>query len=139
MGPYWQGFVVAQVVLGAKSLFSTVPLSQLIIIGSAGKKKAADKHHIFPDNFLKQRGQLTKRSNKGNFTLVDYANNIYISYSNPAEYVRKFRGELGEAEYERNCREHALPFGFETMEYGEFLVERRRLMALLVKKAFERL
>ncbi len=139
MGPYWQGFVAAQVVLGAKSLFSTVPLSQLITIGSAGKKKAVDKHHIFPDNFLKQHGQLTKRSNKGNFTLVDYASNIYFSDSNPAEYVRKFRDELGEAEYGRNCREHALPFGFETMEYEEFLVERRRLMALLVKKAFERL
>lgn len=139
MGPYWQSFVAAQVVLGAKSLFSTVPLSQLITLGSTGTKKAADKHHIFPDNFLKQKGQITRRSNKGNFTLVDYDSNIYISDDDPAEYVKRFRDERGEEEYERNCREHALPLDFETMDYEEFLVERRSLMAQLVKTAFERL
>lgn len=139
MGPAWQGFVAAQVVLGAKSLFGTVPLSQLLTLGAAGTKKAVDKHHIFPDNFLKQKGYLTKRSSKANFTLIDYASNIYISDEDPAVYVRKFRNELGEEEYERNCREHALPIGFEDMDYEEFLEERRRLMAQLAKTAFERL
>lgn len=139
MGPAWQGFVAAQVVLGAKSLFGTVPLSQLLTLGAAGTKKAVDKHHIFPDNFLKQKGYLTKRSSKANFTLIDYASNIYISDENPAAYVRKFRDELGEEEYERNCREHALPLDFENMDYEEFLEERRRLMAQLAKTAFERL
>lgn len=138
-GPYWHGFVAAQVVIGAKSLFSTVPLSQLITAGASGSKKAVDKHHIFPDNFLKQHGQLTRRSNKGNFTLVDYGNNIYISDEDPVVYVGKYRERLGEAEYERNCHEHALPPNFETMDYEPFLTERRRLMALLVKEAFERL
>lgn len=139
MGPAWQGFVAAQVVIGAKSLFGTVPLSQLLTLGAAGTKKAVDKHHIFPDNFLKQKGYLTKRSSKANFTLIDYASNIYISDEDPAVYVRKFRNELGEEEYERNCREHALPIGFEDMDYEEFLEERRRLMAQLAKTAFERL
>lgn len=139
MGPAWQGFVAAQVVLGAKSLFGTVPLSQLLTLGAAGTKKAVDKHHIFPDNFLKQRGYLTKRSSKANFTLIDYASNIYISDEDPSVYVGKYREELGEEEYERNCREHALPIGFEDMDYEEFLEERRRLMAQLAKKAFERL
>ena len=139
MGPAWQGFVAAQVVLGAKSLFGTVPLSQLLTLGAGGTKKAVDKHHIFPDNFLKQKGYLTKRSSKANFTLIDYASNIYISDEDPAVYVRKFRNELGEEEYERNCREHALPIGFEDMDYEEFLEERRRLMAQLAKTAFERL
>lgn len=139
MGPAWQGFVAAQVVLGTKSLFGTVPLSQLLTLGAAGTKKAADKHHIFPDNFLKQKGYLTKRSSKANFTLIDYASNIYISDEDPAVYVKKFRNELGEEEYERNCREHALPIGFEDMDYEKFLEERRRLMAQLAKTAFERL
>lgn len=139
MGPAWQGFVASQVILGAKSLFGTVPLSQLLTIGASGTKKAVDKHHIFPDNFLKQKGQLAKRSNKANFTLIDYATNIYISDDDPAEYVGRYRAELGEEEYERNCREHALPLDFENMAYEEFLEERRRLMAQLAKTAFERL
>lgn len=139
MGPAWQGFVAAQVIIGAKSLFGTVPLSQLLTIGASGSKKAVDKHHIFPDNYLKQAGQLTKRSNKANFTLIDYATNIYISDEDPAEYVGRYRTDLGEEEYERNCREHALPLGFENMDYEEFLDERRKLMAQLVKIAFGRL
>lgn len=138
-GPYWQGFVASQVVLGARGLFSTIPLAQLITPGSSGTKKAAEKHHLFPDNHLKQQGQLTKRSNKGNFTLVDYSSNIFISDDDPACYVAKFREKLGEKEYARNCEEHALPLNFESMDYEAFLEERRKLMAQLVKRAFERL
>lgn len=139
MGPAWQGFVAAQVILGAKALFGTAPLSQLLALGSSGTKKAVDKHHIFPDNYLKLQGCISRRSNKANFTLIDYANNIFISDDNPALYVGHYRNELGEEEYERNCREHALPIGFENMEYEEFLEKRRRLMSQLAKTAFERL
>lgn len=138
-GPTWWGFVAAQVVLGAKALFSTAPLSQLLLAGSSGSKRALDKHHLFPDNYLKSRGCLTQRSNRGNFTLVDYQNNIYISDDAPSEYVRKYRETLGEGEYRRNCEEHALPLGFEGLDYEEFLSERRRLMGELVKRAYERL
>lgn len=138
-GPTWWGFVAAQVVLGAKALFSTAPLSQLLLTGSSGSKKALDKHHLFPDNYLKAKGYLSQRSNRGNFTLVDYQNNIYISDDAPNEYVRRYRAALGEDEYRRNCEEHALPVGFEDLDYEEFLGKRRQLMGELVKGAYERL
>lgn len=138
-GPTWWGFVAAQVVLGAKALFSTAPLSQLLLTGSSGSKKALDKHHLFPDNYLKAKGYLSQRSNRGNFTLVDYQNNIYISDDAPNEYVRRYRDALGEDEYRRNCEEHALPVGFEDLDYEEFLGKRRQLMGELVKGAYERL
>lgn len=138
-GPTWWGFVAAQVVLGAKALFSTAPLSQLLLTGSSGSKKALDKHHLFPDNYLKVEGYLSQRSNRGNFTLVDYQNNIYISDDAPSEYVRRYREALGEDEYRRNCEEHALPLGFEELDYEDFLGQRRRLMGELVKRAYERL
>lgn len=138
-GPTWWGFVAAQVVLGAKALFSTAPLSQLLLTGSSGSKKALDKHHLFPDNYLKAKGYLSQRSNRGNFTLVDYQNNIYISDDAPNEYVRRYRAALGEDEYRRNCEEHALPVGFEDLDYEEFLGKRRQLMGELVKGAYKRL
>ena len=138
-GPTWQGFVAAQIILGAKSLFSTVPLSSLLTLGSSGTKKAVDKHHLFPDNYLKQIGQLDSRSNRANFTLVDYDNNIYISDEAPSAYVPTYKQEMGEQEYLRNCQEHALPVGFETMDYEEFLEQRRTLMASVIKRGFERL
>lgn len=138
-GPSWQGFVAAQIVLGVKGLFSTAPLAQLLTLGSSGKKKALDKHHLFPDNYLKEQGYFANRSNRANFTYVDYQNNIYISDDAPAEYVGRYREDLGEEEYLRSCREHALPAGFENMDYEEFLTQRRVLMAKLVKDGFEKL
>ena len=138
-GPSWQGFVAAQIVLGVKGLFSTAPLAQLLTLGSSGKKKALDKHHLFPDNYLKEQGYFANRSNRANFTYVDYQNNIYISDDAPAEYVGRYREDLGEEEYLRSCREHALPVGFESMDYEEFLARRRVLMAQLVKDGFEKL
>lgn len=138
-GPTWQGFVAAQVVLGYKALFSTAPISQLISDGASGTKKAVDKHHLFPDHFLEERGYLSNRSNRGNFTYADYSNNIYISDDAPSVYVAKYRSELGEEAYEEACLQHALPEGFEDMDYEEFLGKRRMLMAQLIKKGFERL
>ena len=68
-GPSWQGFVAAQVVLGVKGLFSTAPLAQLLTLGSSGKKQALDKHHLFPDNYLKEQGYFANRSNRANFII----------------------------------------------------------------------
>lgn len=138
-GPSWWGFVASQIVLGSKVLFTKVPLSQLLMPGSSGTKKALDKHHIFPDNYLKKHGFESLRSNRGNFTLVDYQNNIYISDDAPSDYVKRYRDDLGEDEYLRNCREHALPVGFESMAYEDFLPARRKLMAELVKRAYRSL
>lgn len=138
-GPTWYGFVASQIVLGAKALFSTVPLSQLVGPYSSGTKKAVDKHHLFPDNYLKEVGHIADRSNRANFTYVDYQNNIYISDDPPAEYVSKYREDLGEDAYLKACKEHALPVDFETMDYEAFLQKRRSLMSQLVKEAYERL
>lgn len=143
-GPSWHGFVAAQVVLGYKALFSTVPVSQLISDGASGIKKAVDKHHLFPDNYLKEAGYkeagyISNRSNRANFTYADYDNNIYISDDAPSIYVAKYRNELGEEAYGEACTQHALPYGFENMDYEQFLSERRALMAQLIKKGYERL
>lgn len=138
-GPTWYGFVASQIVLGAKALFSTVPLSQLVGPYSSGTKKAVDKHHLFPDNYLKEVGYIADRSNRANFTYVDYQNNIYISDDPPSEYVSKYRKDLGEDAYLKACEEHALPVDFETMDYETFLQKRRGLMSQLVKEAYEKL
>ena len=138
-GPSWQGFVAAQIVLGAKVLFSTAPLAQLLTMGSSGKKNALDKHHLFPDHYLKEQGYFSNRSSRANFTYLDYQNNIYIQDDAPADYVPRYRDALGDDEFKRCCREHALPEGFECMDYEDFLAQRRILMAQLVKDGFEKL
>lgn len=139
VGPTWNGFVAAQVVLGCKSLFGTTPLSQLLLPSASGTKKALDKHHLFPDNYLKSIGQKEKRSARANFALVDYGTNIEISDDSPLDYVPRFKQKLGYDAYERTCEEHALPIEFEGLDYERFLYRRRILMAKLIRRGFERL
>ena len=74
-----------------------------------------------------------------NFTYLDYNTNIDISDDPPAEYVDRYRQKLGEDGYKKTCAENALPVDFEKMSYPDFLEQRRKLMAGIVKKAYQKL
>lgn len=62
-----------------------------------------------------------------------------ISDKAPQDHVSHYRQKLGEEGYRKTCDEHALPDNFESMEYMEFLSQRRILMAQMVRKAYRRL
>lgn len=138
-GPAWNGFLAAQVVLGSRVLFNTSTVAQLLLPASSGTKKAYDKHHLFPANFLKNGPYEYAKDRRANFVCVDYQKNIYISDEDPKIYVAKFKEALGDEAYKTSCTENALPLGFEDMEYLDFLKERRVLMSQMIKNAFSRL
>ena len=141
ISPAWYGYIASQIVLNTPMLFSNTPVSKYFVLGSSRTKNAIDKHHIFPKNHLKQIGYFSDRDRNqiANFTYLDYATNIEISDDSPQDYVAKFREKLGEDGYVKTCNDHALPQNFESMEYLEFLGERRVLMAQIVKKAYREL
>jgi hypothetical protein len=64
-----------------------------------------------------------------------------ISGQGPAYYVPRLRQKLAirDDRWGRMCAEHALPLGWESMEYKEFLRERRRRMADIIRVAFRQL
>ena len=64
-----------------------------------------------------------------------------ISDHGPVEYVPLLRQKLAidDDRWGRLCAEHALPLGWESMEYEEFLRERRRRMADIIRVAFRQL
>lgn len=138
-GPVWNGFLAAQVVLGSRVLFNTSTVAQLLLPASSGTKKAYDKHHLFPANFLKNGPYEYAKDRRANFVCVDYQKNIYISDEDPKIYVAKFKEALGDEAYKTSCTENALLLGFENMEYLDFLKERRVLMSQMIKNAFSRL
>ena len=74
-----------------------------------------------------------------NFTYLDYATNIDISDTPPAEYVGRYREKLGEEGYRLACAQNALPENFERLSYPVFLSRRRLLMSQIVKKAYAEL
>lgn len=134
-GPVWNGFLAAQVVLGSHVMFGTGTVAQLLLPASSGVKKAYDKHHVFPANYLKDGPYSNLRDRRANFVCVDYQKNIYIQDDDPKEYVSKYRKALGDDAYETSCKENALPIGFENMKYPDFLAARRVLMSEMIRKA----
>lgn len=141
ISPAWYGYIAAQIVLNTPMLFSNTPISKYFVLGASGTKNAIDKHHIFPKKYLTDIGYTNDRDRNqiANFTYLDYATNIEISDQAPKDYVAYYRQKLGEDGYRKACEDHALPVGFENIEYPEFLKQRRLLMAQIVRKAYERI
>ncbi|MDO5352469.1 MAG: DUF262 domain-containing protein [Succinatimonas sp.] len=141
ISPTWFGYIAALNVLGTPMLFSTTTLVAKLLPGASGDKKAVDKHHIFPKNYLTEIGYTSDRDRNqiANFTYLDYNTNIDISDDPPALYVDRYRQKLGEDGYKKSCAENALPFDFEKMSYLDFLEKRRQLMAGIVKQAYKKL
>lgn len=141
ISPAWFGYLAALNVLGTPMLFSTVPMSQFFILGTSGEKNAIDKHHIFPKNYLTGIGYEDDRDRNqiANFTYIDYQTNIEISDDPPADYAARYREKLGEEAFRLSCKQNAIPEGFETMPYPEFLEKRRLLMAGIVREAYQKL
>ena len=141
ISPSWYGYLAALNVLGTPTLFSTTSQAAKMLPGASGDKKAIDKHHIFPKHYLTEIGYTTDRDRNqiANFTYLDYNTNIDISDDPPSDYVGRYRSKLGEEGYRKSCAENALPENFENMAYPEFLEQRRKLMAQIVKKAYLKL
>jgi hypothetical protein len=74
-----------------------------------------------------------------NLAFVEYPDNVDVSDSAPSDYVTKVRSSFSESSWTEMNRAHALPSSWETLSYEEFLRERRKLMARIIRQGFEAL
>jgi hypothetical protein len=82
-------------------------------------------------------GSITQMAN---YVLLEWPDNPGISDSPPAQYVPKIRARFSDDAAWRAMHEaHALPEGWEQMDYAAFLDQRRRLMAAIIRRDFETL
>jgi hypothetical protein len=136
-------FRAAQVVLGTRALFSDQLLQNLLDPPADGGRAASEAHHLFPVAWLQARGIRDRRriNQVANLADVGWHENSVIGGHGPAEYVPRLREKLAidDDRWGRLCAEHALPSGWESMEYEEFLRERRRRMADVIRVAFRQL
>ena len=139
--PSWLGYIAAINVLGTPMFLSTASAKQFLVPGASGTKNALDRHHVFPKNYLSGIGIKDDRDRNqvSNYTYIDYATNIDIGDDPPADYVDRYKKKLGDDGFRKTCEENALPDGFENMPYQEFLTKRRKLMARIIRKGYERL
>lgn len=139
--PLWFGYIASINVLGTPMLFSNTPQSKYWVLGADGDKKSIDKHHIFPKHYLENIGIESDRDRNqlANFTYLDYNTNIDISDDAPKLYIERYKAKFEAEEYARHLANNAIPMGFENMDYFEFLEARRKLMAGIIKKAYNKL
>lgn len=133
-------FRAAQVVLGARGLFSDQLLRDLFEPQLQGA--GAEQYRLFPLPWLQARGiragrdvnQVANRADLG-------AYDDMVRAKGPMDYVPRIREKLhlDDDEWGRRCAEHALPLGWESMSYEVFLRERRKRMAELIRTAFRKL
>ena len=134
-------YVAAQNRLNAPVLFSHKKVSDLLDPALKTRKKALERHHLFPRAWLQSQGEADLKviNQMANYALLEWPDNIDISDDPPADYVPQIKARYGAAEWLSMHELHALPEGWELMRYPDFLVARRKLMADIVRRGFETL
>jgi hypothetical protein len=141
--PQLFAYVASQNRLGARVLFSHKTVADLIDPAIKTKKKALERHHLFPRAWLEKNGitEQTDINQMANYALLEWPENIDISDSSPTVYLpsicKRYSGK--EDEWTRMLADHALPEAWETLPYHNFLEQRRKLMAAIIKRGFESL
>ncbi|MBP8994011.1 MAG: DUF262 domain-containing protein [Bacteroidales bacterium] len=143
--PEANAFYAALNKLGSPVLFSRKLVGDLYDPSLKVKKKRLEKHHIFPRNYLISKYGFDKNKDKAkinqiaNLTFLEFEDNIEISDDKPSEYFAMVQKRFGENEIKEMLAQHAIPENFYQLEYDKFLQERRKLMAGIIKKAFNKI
>lgn len=147
--PAFNTFLAAQINMNCNSmLMNGTKITDLITI-------SGDVHHIFPRSYLKKNGieNKTKYNQVANYIYLDTQVNKAVSDDAPnvyfAKVLKQCEGErivLGNISdkdlLEKNLEENCIPQNITNMtveNYDDFLIERRKMMAMLIQRYYERL
>ncbi len=131
----------ALVLLDAPVLFSNAKVAELLDPAIQANRSMVERHHLFPRAYLDKLKISDRRETNqiANYAYVEWADNMKISDQSPVEYLSQLRQRFSEAVLERMYEYHALPKGWEQMEYRAFLEIRREMMAQIVRKGYQTL
>ncbi|MDY0054985.1 MAG: DUF262 domain-containing protein [Methyloversatilis sp.] len=140
-GPSLFAYYAALVLCEAKALFSKGKVADLLDPPATGNKKPLERHHLFPKRYLHKIGvkELRDTNQIANYALVEWDDNIAISDIPPNDYWPKYANRFSEEELKEMMHWHALPEGWQEMEYQRFLVARRPLIARMIEQGYQRL
>lgn len=99
------------------------------------KKNPVERHHLFPRKYLESIGMTgTRNINQiANLSYVEWPENIEISATPPSIYWPKYEAQFST----QDLLHHALPDDWPNQTYEQFLMERRSLIANVIKLGFE--
>ncbi|MEM2051308.1 MAG: DUF262 domain-containing protein [Thermoproteota archaeon] len=132
-------YYAALCLLDAPALYSKMKVSDLLDPSAKAKKSALERHHLFPRRYLQRIGIGEKRiiNQIANYALVEWRDNIKVSNRPPSDYVPELESRFSPEELQAMYRLHALPERWYELEYLEFLRERRKRMADVIRQGFE--
>ncbi len=132
-------FIAAQNLLAAPVLFSRKSVRDLLDPSIRAARKPLESHHLFPRAWLERQGVTDRRliNQIANHALLEWPENLNISDQAPSAYVPALRQRFEPERWARMHELHALPPGWETLPYGEFLTQRRHLMAGVIRRGYD--
>lgn len=134
-------FYAALVLEEARALFSDQKVETLLEPSVHSTRAAVERHHLFPKAYLQTLGvtEIRETNQIANYALVEWGDNSEIGKSAPSDYLPKMRQRVSPEELVRQYRWHALPDGWESMTYKDFLAERRERIAQFIAAAYKKL
>ena len=133
---YW----AALNLLDAEVLFSGLKIRELLD-QSVTAPRSIERHHLFPKAYLTAKG-ITARNQVNaiaNMAFLDWPENATTGADNPIDYWPVMTEAMAPDQLERQRYWHALPVGWEQLDYPTFLERRRALIAKVIKDGFDRL
>jgi len=141
--PALLAYYAALNLLGARVLFSQMKVAELFDPALRARKAAMERHHLFPRAYLASQGitEIRDVNQIANLTLLEWPDNVAVSDTPPFTYVAEVLRKRGISanDYKEMAACHALPDGWERMAYADFLTARRRAMAQVVRRGYEKL
>lgn len=138
--PGLYAYYAALCILDAQVLFSGQSVKDLLDPSVKANKSSVERHHLFPRAYLKKQGitELRSVNQIANYALVEWSQNIAISDQSPADYYPQMMKQDG-GDPKKSRFWHALPIGWETMRYEDFLGERRLGIAQVIRAGYMKL
>ena len=133
---YW----AALNLLDAEVLFSRLKIRELLD-PNVTAPRSIERHHLFPKKFLATKNILARSQVNAiaNMAFVDWPENTTINVASPLEYWPTLTQGMTADQLDRQRYWHALPVGWEQLDYFTFLERRRSKIADVVKAGFETL
>lgn len=139
--PSMFAFFASLNVLDARALYSAHTVRELMDPAIHGMRSSLERHHLFPVAYLRKQGINDQREYNqiANYAIVEWGDNSAIADSSPEVYVPELEKRINTRELGEMYRHHALPLGWEVMDFHDFLKARRSLIAQTIREAYERL
>ncbi|MCY4068656.1 MAG: putative DNA binding domain-containing protein [Acidimicrobiaceae bacterium] len=135
--PVLSAYQAALNLLDAEALFSDLKLRDLLDPAVVAPR-SVERHHLFPKAHLATLGVTGNRNINAiaNMAYLDWPDNATIAAQGPATYWQEITARLDPDRLQRQTYWHALPVGWEQLDYATFCERRRTLLARVVRDGF---